>query len=305
MPTEKQPAVSVIVVSDYEAAETKTWADEIAMVRALAAQDFKEPFRLIIAENEASRNSPPPPELSAAFPELEIVYYPSGASAVLKDYASSLCDTPWIAVFEADAQPEPNWLSLIMRAAMENPEYDVFSGRTHYGDETAWRRALNLMDRSFDDRGQSGPSLHVSNNAALYRTEALKKYPYPDAATPFLSARLRLAQMQEGGLKFYSCREALTRHAVGGLSFVNDVRRNAGFSDMKLLRKPGGAHIPGLALRRIKSDIAAALRVGAQYLKWRDWPLWGLILFYARIPEMRGMMEALDNPEELEGSAYR
>ncbi len=305
MSLNKQPELTVVVVSDYEASEQKTWGDEIAMAKALAAQDIAEPFRVIIAENETSRASPPPPELINVLPDAEIVYHPSGASAVLKDHAVSLCETPWVAVFEADALPEPDWLRLVTEAARENPDYDIINGRTYYGEETSWRRALNLLDRSFDDRGRSGESGHVSNNAALYRTETLKKFPYPPAATPFLSSRLRLEQMKAAGLKFYFRRDALTRHAIGGVSFVNDVRRNAGFSDMKMLHDPQAARIPGLAARRMKSEAGSALRVGGQYLKWLDWPLWSAIYFYARIPELRGMLEALRNVDELEGSAYR
>lgn len=296
--------VSVVVVSDFEG-EEKTWSDEIEMLRALAAQDYDRPFRVLVAENETLRDVEKPGALIEAFPGAEIVYYPSDASATLKDHAVSLCDTPWVAVFEADAVPESDWLRVMMDAAKENPQFDVFSGRTWYGDDSSWKRALNLLDRSFDDYGASGKTEHVSNNGALYKTEVLKKFPYPDAATPFLSARKRLANIREAGLKLYFNRDARTRHAIGGMDFVKDVRRNAGYSDMMMCVERRATHMPTLTFKRMRSEGHSLIRVGGQYLKPQDVPVWAAMYLYARIPEWGGMREALKKVDALEGSAYR
>lgn len=297
-------SLTVVVVSDFEAGE-KTWADEIAMMRALAAQDYDCPFRVIIGESEAHKDMEPPAALFAHLPDVEIVYSPSDLSAAIKDYAVSQCKTEWVAVFEADALPEPQWLRLTMEAALANQDCAIVSGRTWYGDETMWRRVLNLIGRSFDDLGRSDESIHVSNNGALYRTSIIQDYPYPEATTPFLSAPLRTFKMRDDGVKFYSEREARTRHAIGGLDFVLDVHRNIGFTDMMLPKKPSYWIIPRLTLERIRNQIGCALRVGGEYLKPLDWPLWAAMMVFIRFPEWRGMHEALQKTEKLEGSAYR
>jgi hypothetical protein len=46
-----EPAISVIIVSDFELTDPKTWHDDIEVLKALAAQDFDEPFELIVVEN--------------------------------------------------------------------------------------------------------------------------------------------------------------------------------------------------------------------------------------------------------------
>lgn len=208
-------------------------------------------------------------------------------------------------MLEADALPARDWLRLLTEAAAANPGFAAYSGRTWLGGETAWRRALNLIGRSFDDRGKSGETEDVSNNGALYRTEVLEKFPYPDAATPFRSARLRLRRMREAGLRFYFRRDAVMRHAVGGFSFVFDVHRNAGFSDMMMTVERRACLMPGLSRRRMRTDAGDALRVGRRYLTLFDWPLWAFLFALVRIPEWRGMGEALRNRERHEGSAYR
>ncbi|GJL94842.1 MAG: hypothetical protein DHS20C05_12470 [Hyphococcus sp.] len=299
------PALTIIVVSDFEADREKSWKDEISMARALAAQDIGAPFKVVIAECEIHQNERQPDELTSTLDDLEIVYGPDERSAALKDLAVAQCNTPWVAVLEADALPSPNWARLLMEAAHQNPDYDIFSGRTYYGDETSWMRVLNLLDRSFDDRGASGDTSHVSNNGALYRTELLKEFPYPDAGSPFLSSRKRNAAMQRAGYRFYSQRNALMRHAVGGLDFVNDFRRNTGYSDMMTLTHRSPLKIPGLTARRMKSEIGSALRVGGEYLKWFDWPLFALMFLYVRLPELAGMRSALQNSQHLKNTAYR
>ena len=297
--------VTVVVVSDYESGEVKTWADEIAMLERLSEQDIQTPFQVIIAEDEKIADLDPPASLTDAFPGAKIVYYASEASAALKDFAVTTVTTPWVIVVEADALPEKDWLRLLVAAATEHPEFDIFSGRTWYGGETSWQRCLNLIGRSVDDRGVSGPSEHVSNNGALYRTQTLLKFPYPDAPSPFLSARQRLAEMKQAGLKFYSCREARMRHAIGGFDFVLDVHRNAGYGDMMMALEQQAKHMPAISFQRMKSEFGAALRVGGDYLKIWDWPLWAFMYCFVRIPEWRGMAEALRAPTRLEGSAYR
>ena len=301
--------ITVVVVSDFEAGE-KTWVDEIAMARALAQQDFGFNFKVIIVENEDNRLSTPPIALKEALPLIEILYFGESRSAALKDYGVEKTTTPWVAVLEADALPDQDWLRSLVELANAHPEADIISGRTYYGEETMWRRVLNLLDRSFDDRGYRIETMHISNNGALYKTDLLKSFPYPAAATPFSSARTRNFQIMNNGARILFTRKARMRHAIGGFDFLWDFRRNTGYSDMIALEDPSAWRIPGLLFRRLKGQIGGAVRVGKYYLKPQDWPLWLFLLPITRIPEIKGMIEALmhekSGPDaELKGSAYR
>ncbi len=301
--------LTVLVVSDFEVSEEKTWQDEIDILRALAQQDVEVPFKVMVVESESNRHQAPPDVLFELIPDLELLYAPSTLSAEMKDYGVQRCTTPWVAVFEADAVPAPDWLRRLYARAKSQPDHVIFSGRTWYGDETSWHRALGLLDRSYDDAGVSGDTVHISNNGALYRTDVLKAFPYPDAPTPFLSSRRRNGKILAAGHICYSDRDALTRHAIGGFKFLWDVRRHTGYSDMMMHERQGFMAIPLLTGWRLAHDIRNARRVGGKYLRLWDWPLWLFLYFVARVPEIRGMIEAVSEEEDLKvafkGSAYR
>ena len=210
-----------------------------------------------------------------------------------------------MAVLEADATPQPDWLRRLYESAQSHAGFDVFSGRTHYGRETSWRRVLNLLDRSFDDRGASGEAYHVSNNGALYRAETIKSFPYPPGGSPFLTARLRLSGMRRAGRRFYFNRDALMRHAVGGIGFVWDFRRNTAYADISLIRKKTPLRILRAWARRAAGEGVAAFRLGANYLEWRDWPLWCAMFVLVRAPEAAGIIAAVQRRPRLERTAYR
>lgn len=290
--TNTAPRVSVVVVSDFEPGE-KTWRDEIAMATMLARQNVDAPFPLIIVENSEHRGEPLPQELVEAFPGVRVVYHESERSADLKDYGVSLCTTEWVAVLEADAAPEPDWLKSLLDAAATNPGYDVFTGRTYYGAESSWKRTLNLLDRSFDDHGHSRATLHISNNAALYRTEMLRRFPYPEADSPFLSSRMRNYLIFQAGHRAYFERKALSRHAIGGLDFVMDYRKHTGFADMLRGGTPSIGQIPVRLAQRIREELGCIMRVHRDYLRWYDWPLVLALFCFARIPEAVGMITAV------------
>lgn len=298
------PEVTIIVVSDFEAGE-KDWHDEVKMARHLAAQDADIPFDAVFVESFINSGKPPPPALFEALPEARIVYEDAEQSATLKDLGVAACTSPLVAVFEADAVPEPDWLRILYGAAQKYPDYAVYSGRTHYGVETSWQRVLNLLGRSFDDLGQSGETDMISNNAALYRTDVLKQFPYPDAPTPFLSSQLRNRQIVAAGHKCYSDRNALSRHAIGGLGFVWDVGKHSGYASFVYHGGRGKRDILGIAARRMGNDSYNTKRLGTTYLKPLDWPLFALMFAAKRIPETIGIAKAAGKSEHFEGSAYR
>jgi hypothetical protein len=120
-----------------------------------------------------------------------------------------------------------------------------------------------------------------------------------------LSARYRNRRIIESGVRCYFERRALARHAVGGLGFVLDYRRNHGYSDAMVLERRTWDAVPLLLWRRLRSNVRAAAHLGTEYLCWYDWPLWVVMLIAARLPEVVGIAEALRKTEVLRGSAYR
>jgi hypothetical protein len=216
----------------------------------------------------------------------------------------SLCTTEWVGVLEADAIPERGWLESLLEAAAAHPEYDVITGRTTYGTDSSWQRALNILDRSFDDHGRSQATPFISNNGALYRTQVLRKFPYPDAETPFLSSRLRNRQIIAAGHKVYFERRAVTRHAIGGIGFVVDFRRHTGFADMQMNNARSIGAIPRAITRRMRQEASNIARVHRDYLRWYDWPLVAALFCFARLPELAGMLTARKGGP-LAHSAYR
>ena len=300
-----KPIVSIIIVSDFELTEQKTWHDEFEALKAFAAQDFDEPFELVVVEN--SRFSDDVPNvLRHIAPRTRFLFTDETQSAKLKDYGVRHTDTDLIAVIEADCTPNPAWLRTLVSVLREHPEVDVVSGRTWYGDQNAYRRCLNLLHRAFDDYGKPSPSGYISNNGALYRRPVLETFPYPEAITPFLSCRLRNRRIHEAGHTFYFHPDARMRHAIGRLAFLFDVHRNVGYADM--MQAPGGPaikSIPRVLLRRTKREIADLRRVGRGYLKGSDRVLLALLMVTGRFFEIFGMMDAIARRGAIPNSAYR
>lgn len=296
--------ITVIVVSDFEVGE-KDWHNEERMALALAAQDIDQPIHVLFVETEANRAVPPPAKIRAALPNAQFLYFDTDCSAGLKDRAAQLCTTPFIAVLESDCTPEPDWLRRMAQRAKSQPEHACFSGRTHYGNGSAWERVLNLIDRSFDDQGECGETPFLSNNAAFYRGEVLKRFPYPDAPTTFVSAWLRINAMLEAGYRCYSDRDALVRHALEGFPFFWDLRRQTGFACYTMHGNRGWRDIPRLLRLRLNFDLENVRRVGPKYLKLRDWPLWFALSMLGRVPETLGMIAAMQAKPELRGTSFR
>ena len=226
-------SISVVIVSDYERTSTRTWQDERLLLEALARQDIDEPFEVLLIMDSELRGSLPDSVLKIV-PGLKTIFLNERKSSKLKDYGVKQATTEYVAVLEADCVPCLEWLRLLSHVLRTREDVSVVSGRTWYGQGTMLKRSLSLLDRGFDDLGQSGSTIHVSNNGALYRRAVLAQFPYPDAITPFYSAGLRNQSMVQAGHRFYFEREAVMRHAIGGWHFVKDFRRNSGYSAMML-----------------------------------------------------------------------
>jgi hypothetical protein len=237
---------------------------------------------------------------------LTILYSPETQSARLKDLGASRAAAELVAVFEADCVPSPSWLRVLVTVLRERTDVSVVSGRTHYGEETSYRRALSLVDRSFDNLGRPGFTPHISKNAALYRRSLLARFPYPKTGTPFTSSILRMQAMARAGdVRFFFGPAAVVRHAIGGWDFVRDFRRHVGYADMMCDPARRLRSIPPLLWRRFSRDGRDCLRLGPGYLRWYDWPLTAALLTAAAFLQVPGMLDAWRGREGIPRTSYR
>ena len=80
--------VSVVIVSDVENDAQRSWRTERSPLEALARQDFREPFEVVLVESERYRDEAPW-DLAKMCPRLRIVYSAETQSAKLKDFGVS------------------------------------------------------------------------------------------------------------------------------------------------------------------------------------------------------------------------
>lgn len=297
--------ISIVIVSDYEANDVKSWKVEELMLKAFSRQTFKQPFEVILVDNEKYQENVPE-HLYDIVPNLKIVFSSETQSAKLKDYGVTLSSGALVAVLEADAPPCEDWLRILVEVLRTHPEVSVSTGKTSYGVENTYKRVLNLIDRSYDDLGKAGMSPYISNNGALYRRSVLMDFPYPDAATPFLSSRLRNKLMRTAGHKFYFEPGAITYHAIGDWRFIKDVRRNMGYSDMNTFsNRVGYRAIPSLMKRRWSKELSNCKRLASEYLRWWDWPLMIAMIVIIPFVEIPGMLDAVQKEKIIPGTSYR
>jgi hypothetical protein len=299
-----QSRLTIVVVSDYEAREVKTWKDEKRILNSLAAQDIDGPFDIILVENNNARDSVPD-GLTQMYPRLKIIFTDQSRSAKMKDEGVKHAETEYVAVIEADCLPNREWLRVLYEALCQHKEFSIAGGRTIYGDKTMYQRCFSILDRSFDNIGHAGKTQHVSNHGALYRCSMLKEFPYPDAITSFHSCRLRIKAMKAKGHQFYFDPRAVMRHATGGLDFIRDFRRNTGYADMMEHSPKQCSKIPRILWERIKIEYSDCLRLGPGFLKWYDWPLLMLLLIILPFFEIPGMFDAIRDRKCIPNSSFR
>jgi hypothetical protein len=303
-----QLPVSLIVVSDYEAGG-KTWADERAAVSAFLADTNGAPAEIVIME--AKGPDQVPPDIAALAPRVQVYFADTKRSAGLKDAGLAHCTQDLVAVIEADCLPEPGWLKLLYDGMRGDPALDAVSSLTTYGARTSLLRVMSLLDRGFiAEKDGRGRFMHVANNGALYRRHVLKRFPYPDDPSPFVSAELRLVEMQRAGIRIGLEPRARMRHAYGGPAFIADVRRNKGYQAARIVMARGRPAtrvrlVMRTVGRNIRNDIAAISAASGYFLKWWDWPLLIAMMLVLRGPEIQGALKAGQPEAFAKTTSYR
>lgn len=304
------PRISVIVVSDYVTC-IRGWDDEFRMMHALQAQDIGEPFEVIIAER-AQRQQNFPAALLDIIPGTRAVFLPKTTSSELKNAGLESAHGEFVAVFEADAPPRPDWLRLLAETLRLHSEAGAVSGRTIYGDDSAFKRAAGLLDRGYIERKGIGAVSYVCNNGALYRREFLEAHPYSLEKNPFVAGRLRSESMANSDKTLFFQPAAIAVHEFGGFPFFRDVRLNQGFSEGRWAYLQRGGKIAYrpllqlyLALIKIKCDFLISFKAAPGFIYWYDWPLVIGLIFLSRVFEWPGIRVGLSGKENLPATSYR
>jgi hypothetical protein len=298
------PAVSVLVVSDYEGPHRKSWASERSVLRALAEQDFAEPFEVVLLEHDALRDSMPGDVISA-FRGVRIEFCAATTSSALKDEGVRRAHGDVIAVLEADCTPAPQWLRSMTMALREHPEYAAISGKTVYPGQSVLARCLSLLDRSYLDPGGTGPTGSICNNNSILPRAVLRAYPYPPSPSPFLSAALRWHAMRTDGLRFFFESSAIVYHAFPGWSFIADMRRHSGYSMGAQLDGSLPKVLRGL-MQRLSWDWNRCWRLRRHYgVAWHEVPLAWALAIVARFHEFKGAQYARTGRNGVPATTYR
>ena len=178
------PIISVIVVSDYGSAESKTWNDERRCLGALAGQDIGEPFEILLLESSRFRTSVPQ-DLTLVTPQTRIVFSDADTSYGLKNAGVLEASAPLVAILDADCSASPDWLRHCVDVFRRHPRVSVVSGRTHYESRGLTERVLCLLGRSYQDPGREGETRFASNNATGFRRKTYLENPLPEDLGPF------------------------------------------------------------------------------------------------------------------------
>ncbi|MCC6931983.1 MAG: glycosyltransferase family 2 protein [Deltaproteobacteria bacterium] len=151
----------------------------------LSSQTFKD-FDIIIIDNGSHDDAIIKLPFQWSNLDISIKYFSTNLGfATANNIGANLAKGKWIALLNADAFPEPDWLEKLIQAAEQNPEYVTFSSRqvqynqpkkldgagdAYHVSGLAWRNAFNLPA---DKNGlEQKETFSACAAAALYSREA-------------------------------------------------------------------------------------------------------------------------------------
>lgn len=157
--------------------------------RSLAAlrEQTRRPDRILLADNASTDGSPEMVERE--FPEVEVIRLGRNAGFAGANNAAARaaagCDL--IALLNADAFPEPDWLAALVEAAEARPDVAVFASRMFTahdpelldgaGDDfhvsgLVWRRGQGQRAAAVPESERPGEVFSACGGAAMYRRDA-------------------------------------------------------------------------------------------------------------------------------------
>ena len=219
------PYVSVIIVTWNSKKHLQNCLDKLSL-------QTLHNFEVILIDNGSEDG-----ELDGLYekhPSLDLKTNRSNSNlgyAIANNIGTSLAHGKWLALLNADAFPEPDWLEKLLHAAEENPKYVFFASRqiqatspdlldgvgdAYHITGLAWRHHYNQLAQAYGHRAEEAFS--ACPTAALYsREEFLKVGGFDEDYFSYfedvdLGFRLRLS-----GAKCLYVPEAVVHH-VGSAS---------------------------------------------------------------------------------------
>jgi GT2 family glycosyltransferase len=172
------PLVSIILVA------WNSGAHLLACLSALSRQTFQT-FEVIVVDNGSTDNSIH--DLEGRWTDFHLIVERLTSNlgfAVANNIGAKMARGEWIALLNADAYPEPNWLENLIAAAEGNPQFNFFSSRqlqadtpelldgagdTYHASGLAWRRHYNRPAHQYELQPEE--VFGACAAAALYRRE--------------------------------------------------------------------------------------------------------------------------------------
>lgn len=298
-----EPAVSVLIVSDYHSSDDSQWNQLRRVMRAVAAQDFAEPAEVLLVENAATA-ARMPADIVALLPGLDVVPCDSESSYAMKNAGARRARAPLLAVLDADCEPARDWLRRTVAVLRDHPEAAAVSGVVTYPGRSRLERLLGLLDRAYLNRPRTEDTDSLNNNSTGFRRAVLLDHPLPDGTGPFFN-KLYAQQLIRRGHRVLFEPRMRAAHDFEGWPMEADVRRNIGFATFAMRRadpempgsrltRLGHLAIPVVVLGKIGLSLWTAARFARDYgVAWYEVPLaWALAPIVHGL-EVPGMLAAL------------
>jgi hypothetical protein len=294
--------VSVILVSDYAAGKSKSWADIRASLAALSRQQFDEPAEFLLFESERFRDQIPA-DLNSIVPSLQVHFLADGSANALKNAAVRAASAEFVAILDADCIPDPSWLRRFTNALRAHPQAAAVSGRTIYAQQSFSVRMCALLARSFVDPGHAGPTHFIAINNCAFRRTAYQSHPLPTTIGPFTS-RIQSEALLRDGWELWFEPDIQVTHDFEGWRMEADLRRNAGHGtivtrlhDSTLpwakVAQLGRLSIPLILAGKILNSWRDCVRCGRFYgVRWLQLPVAMLFSVGVHLLEFPGMWRA-------------
>jgi hypothetical protein len=307
--------VSVVVVSDYAAGETKSWDHLRRALGQWAAQEGPPADEFLLVE-AARFQDQVPPDLLAMVPNLRVLFVDADSSYELKNRAVEAARCEWVAIVDADCTPRANWLRVLRANIARQPDVAVFSSRTTYAGRSRTERVLALLSRSYLDPGMRGATRFISGNAACYRRDVYLRHPLPLQLGAF-AGRIQSESLHRAGEVMLFDPALHVEHEFEGWPMELDLRRNHGYStivtrlrDERLpharLVRFGIAAIPFVVAGKTIDSIRVAWRCYRHYgVQWWDLPLALGLIGVTHLMEIPGMVAAYHGEPTPGDTAWR
>ncbi len=299
-----RPAATILLFAEYGGRTAEDAPQLGATLEALAAQDFAQPFEVLLVDATPG-GAPVPPAAARALPGLRVLRVERDGARAPLDLAVAEARSEAVFLLDADCTPVPGWLAAGMAALDAHPDAVAVSGLTVYPGTSFRNRVLGALSRSFVDPGGPGRTRFITPNNALLRRAALLRHPQPAIEPRALAARLQMEAIRRAGGGLYFEPAMRVAHRFAGWPMERRIRRSVGYRALRVrqldpdvahawIARLGVASIPLVLAARTLDSFRDCLRAGRHYgLRRREMPAAFAMAVVVHLLELGGMAQAL------------